>query len=87
MNSFLKKLDRYFVELADKIALRDDIAQPGITYGKLDELSGRVYGYLKEHGIGREDTVFLLLPRSSKMPVGIAALQHMSHLLRLDICS
>ena len=41
MNSFLKNLDRYFVELADKIALRDDIAQPGITYRQLDELSGR----------------------------------------------
>ena len=71
MNSFLKKLDRYFVELADKIALRDDISQPGMTYRQLDELSGRVYGYLKEHNIGREDTVFLLLPRSSKMLVGM----------------
>lgn len=51
--------------------MRDDIAQPGITYRQYDELSGRVYGYLKEHGIGREDSVFLLLPRSSKMPVGM----------------
>ena len=71
MNSFLKNLDRYFVELADKIALRDDIAQPGMTYRQFDELSGRVYGYLKEHGIGREDIVFLLLPRGSKIPVGM----------------
>ena len=34
-----------------------------MTYGRLDELSGCVYRYLKEHGIGREDFVCILLPR------------------------
>ncbi len=34
-----------------------------ITYGRMDELSGRVYRYLKEHGIGREDFVCIMLPR------------------------
>ena len=36
---------------------------PVLNYGRLDELSGRVYRYLKEHGIGREDFVCILLPR------------------------
>lgn len=40
MNGLLKRLDENFVRLRDKIALRDNIDQPGITYGQLDELSG-----------------------------------------------
>lgn len=71
MNLFLKTMDRHFAALADKVALRDDITRPGITYRQFDELSGRVYRYLKEHAIGREDTVLLLLPRSIQMPVGM----------------
>ena len=69
MNQLLKRLDEHFARLKDKIALRDDISQPGITYGQLDELSGRVYGYLKERGIGREDTVMLCLPRGLQIPI------------------
>ena len=72
MNGLLKQLDRHFELLRDKIALRDDPAQPGITYGRLDELSGRIYGYLKEKGIGREDTVLLCLPRGLQFPVAMA---------------
>ena len=34
-----------------------------LTYGELDLLSGKVYRYLKERGIGREDFVNVLLPR------------------------
>ena len=47
MNELLKRLDGHFRTLRDKIALRDSPAQPGITYGQLDEYSGRIYGYLK----------------------------------------
>lgn len=31
MNQLLKRLDDHFVHLRDKIALRDDITQPGLT--------------------------------------------------------
>ena len=68
MNELLKRLDGHFVYLRDKTALRDDITQPGITYGQLDDLSGRIYGYLKDCGIGREDTVMLCLPRDCRFP-------------------
>lgn len=57
MNALLKQLDKHFETLRDKTAVRDDISQQGITYGQLDELSGRVYCCLKKHDIGREDTV------------------------------
>jgi len=33
------------------------------TYSEVDIMSGRVYRYLKEHGIGKEDFVMILLPR------------------------
>ena len=71
MNQLLKRLDEHFTRLKDKIALRDDITQPGITYGQLDELSGRVYGYLKDRGVGREDTVMLCLPRGLQIPIAM----------------
>lgn len=71
MNVLLKRLDQHFAQRRDKTALRDDLAQSGITYGQLDEYSGRIYGYLKEHGIGREDTVLLCLPRSLQIPVAM----------------
>ena len=69
MNELLNHLDVHFRTRKDKIALRDDINQPGITYEQLDLLSGRVYGYLKEHGVGREDTVMLCLPRGMQIPI------------------
>jgi non-ribosomal peptide synthetase component F len=34
-----------------------------VTYRELDLISGKVYRYLKTHGIGREDFVNILLPR------------------------
>ena len=71
MNELLKQLDSHFRTLREKIALRDNPAQPGITYGQLDEFSGRIYGYLKERGIGREDTVMLCLPRGAQFPVAM----------------
>ena len=69
MNELLKRLDENFVRLRDKTALRDNMDQPGITYGQLDELSGRIYGYLKDRGIGREDTVLLCFPRGLQIPI------------------
>ena len=34
-----------------------------VSYEELSELSGRVYGYLKQRGIGRESVVMISLPR------------------------
>ena len=73
MNKLLQRLDRHFVERKDCPALRDDINQPGITYGQLDQLSARIYGYLHDMGIGREDTVLLCLPRGIRIPIASIA--------------
>ena len=35
----------------------------GITYHQLDEMSGRVYAWLKQEGIGKENFVLINLPR------------------------
>lgn len=48
----------------EKVILRDQ--DTCLTFRELDELSGRVYAYLKKKGIGREDFVMIVLPRSVK---------------------
>ena len=37
-----------------------------LSYQELDTLSARVYAYLKKNGVGKEDLVMFILPRSSK---------------------
>lgn len=44
----------------EKVILRDQ--DTCLTFRELDELSGRVYAYLKKKGIGREDFVMISLP-------------------------
>ena len=57
---------RVFCQLAKQTPQRPAIGSGNgslLTYRHLDEFSGRVYRYLKEHGIGREDVVCILLAR------------------------
>ena len=44
----------------------NDCGGTAVTYAQLMDLSGRVYHYLKERGIGREDMVNILLPRGTE---------------------
>lgn len=67
MTEFLNGLEKSFREKADHIALCGEDAPQGYTYRELDENSGRVYSYLKERGIGREDIVLICLPRSTRV--------------------
>ena len=60
---FIKKFVQNAVELKDMKILCDDANPKGITYGQLDIMSGKVYSYLKNEGIGKEDFVMLCLPR------------------------
>ena len=46
-------------------ALSDERHPRGLSRQQVDELSGRVYGWLKANQIGREDFVFLCLPRGA----------------------
>ncbi len=54
-----------------KVILSEGPKETDITIQKLDELSARVYRYLKDHGIGREDMVNIYLPRGCAVSVCI----------------
>lgn len=66
--NILELLDRYSKEKPNAAILFDEAHSKGITYAQLDELSGRVYAYLSNKGIGKEDFVLINLPRGV-MPV------------------
>ena len=55
-------LEQYTNESPNTPILFDEVRKK-ITYAQLDELSGRVYAYLKKKGIGKEDFVLINLPR------------------------
>lgn len=66
--SILELLDRFTKDSPNASILFDEAHSKGITYAQLDELSGRIYGYLAERNIGEEDFVLINLPRGI-MPV------------------
>ena len=41
----------------------------GVTRAEADELSARVYAYLKQRGVGKEDMVMICLPRGAEIAV------------------
>ena len=66
--TILELLQQYTKENSNAAILFDDAHNKGITYAQLDELSGRIYGYLAAQGIGKEDFVLINLPRGV-MPI------------------
>ena len=63
METILDKLQRYTEENPGAPILFDDAHAKGITYAQLDDMSGRVYAWLRANRIGREDFVLIDLPR------------------------
>ena len=61
---FIKKIISNSIEHPDYPILCDDTVPKGISYSQLGAMSGKVYAYLKDLGIGKEDFVLLCLPRS-----------------------
>ena len=59
---FIRNFQKKAAERPNDISL-SNCGDTVISYRELDEMSGRVYRYLKDHGIGREDFVNILLPR------------------------
>ena len=55
-------LEQYTKETPNTAILFDEVHKK-MTYADLDDMSGRLYGYLKEKGIGKEDFVLIDLPR------------------------
>ncbi|MBR1857716.1 MAG: AMP-binding protein, partial [Oribacterium sp.] len=60
-----KVIDSFFDSVKENpdAPVLSDCSAVSLTYLELDILSARVYRYLKEKGIGREDFVMILLPR------------------------
>ena len=63
MDYIIDKLQKYTEEKPNAPILFDEAHTKGITYAQLDDMSGRVYRYLKDQGAGREDFVLIDLPR------------------------
>ena len=63
MNDILERLQTYTHQDPGAIILYDESHSKGISYAQLDDMSGRVYAYLKAQHIGREDFVLIDLPR------------------------
>ena len=63
LETIIERLQRYTGMNPGAPILFDDAHAKGITYAQLDDLSGRIYSWLKENKIGREDFVLINLPR------------------------
>lgn len=68
---FVEKLRQNAEKYPDRVALALDFDEERVSCSELWEQSGRIYTALREKGIGREDFVMLLLPRSPKMFVAM----------------
>ena len=53
METILNKLQQYTKEEPNAAILFDEINTKGITYAMLDDMTGRIYAYLKAKCIGR----------------------------------
>lgn len=65
MKRFMERLWELMTDPETKhfIPLYDEVIPKGISFDQLRVLSGRVYAYLKERHIGKEDFVMIKLPR------------------------
>lgn len=67
--TFIEKFEENVRQYPDKVILQD--AETQLTFCELDDLSGRVYAYLKQKGIGKEDFVMICLPRGVRCCVAL----------------
>ncbi|MCR5490840.1 MAG: AMP-binding protein [Bacilli bacterium] len=59
----LEQIAAFAAETPNSAIIFDESHGKGITYSQLDDMSGRIYAYLKNHGIGKESFVLIDLPR------------------------
>ena len=64
----IEQLAAFTAESPNSAILFDEAHNKGITYAQLDDMSGRIYAYLKQNNIGKEDFVLINLPRGV-MPI------------------
>ena len=63
MKTIIDQLEVFTKENPNTAILFDEAHSKGITYAQFDDMTGRVYAYLKKKGIGKEDFVLIDLPR------------------------
>ncbi len=63
MAQIIERLDSLAVSSGNTAVLFDEAHSKGITYSQLSRMTARVYGWLKNKNIGREDFVLIDLPR------------------------
>ncbi len=71
MKYIIEMLEEYARQKPDEAILFDETHSKGITYAQLEDMSGRVYAYLRAHGVGRESFVLLNLPRGVMPIIGM----------------
>lgn len=71
MTNFIEQLEKNCVNFAERLAVALDYKKETVTYGELWNLSGKVYAYLKNHSVGREDFVLINLPRDPKIVIAM----------------
>ena len=64
----IEQLAAFTAESPNNAILFDEAHNKGISYAQLDDISGRIYAYLKQNNIGKEDFVLINLPRGV-MPI------------------
>ena len=63
MKSFVKKFSENVKKNPNHSLFFDEVNTKGISYAKIDEVSGKIYNYLISIGVGKEDFVLINLPR------------------------
>ena len=63
MLSFAEKFEENVKKSPSLPLFFDDANTKGVSYSKIDEISAKVYEYLSNNGIGKEDFVLINLPR------------------------
>ena len=63
MARILQRIQAQIINTPEKVILSSFGEETDVTFRELDRISGKVYRYLRDHGIGREDFVNILLPR------------------------
>lgn len=63
MKSFVEKFEENVKLSPNKALFFDELNTKGISYSVIDEVSSKIYNYLTNKGIGKEDFVLINLPR------------------------
>ena len=61
MNTIIDRLQEFTEKKPNAAILFDDVYSKGLTYVMFDDMTGRVYAWMKKKGLGKEDFVLINL--------------------------